>query len=108
MALALCLQYVLSKHAGLKATFAADVASDFVGYSERTVREWKRRFHAAGGTFPDSQQGHYTQGGVLWQDEDLNQKARDYIRFEGKIKGKPNLTVRLFCSWVNTNLHWKS
>ena len=34
MALALCVQHVLSKHAGLKAIFAANVAADLVGYSE--------------------------------------------------------------------------
>ena len=39
MALVLCVQHVLYKHAGLKATFAAKyVASDLVGYSKRTVK----------------------------------------------------------------------
>ena len=41
---------------------------------------------------------------MLWSDKSLNKKAKQYIRENACVKGKPNLTVGQFCEWVNNNL----
>ena len=39
-----------------------------------------------------------------WANEDLNKKATRHIREYGDVKGQPNLTVGMFCQWVNDHL----
>ena len=56
------------------------------------------------GLFPDSEQGHYQRKGILWQDEELCEAARDYIRSNAVVKGRPNLNAVSFCRWVNESL----
>ena len=41
---------------------------------------------------------------MLWNNEALNKKATRYIREHANVKGQPNLTVRMFCQWVNDDL----
>ena len=36
--------------------------------------------------------------------EDLNKKAKKYLRDNYNVKGKPNLTVGSFCEWINNDL----
>ena len=95
MTVAICIQHVLTMYGGLKR------AGDVLGYSDRTVREWRLSLTEQG--FPDSYQGKY-QRILLWSDEELNQKATEFIRTNGKAKGKPNLTTLTFCEWVNSDL----
>ena len=56
------------------------------------------------GVLPDSKQGKYQRNGVLWQDEELNEKARQYVRVNSSVKGQPNMTCATFCKWVNKTL----
>ena len=49
-------------------------------------------------------QGKYQRQELLWNGEELNQKARKYIRANASVKGQPNLTASNFCQWVNCDL----
>ena len=97
----LCFQ--LSKHFDLGDTKVAEIAGIMVKRSDRTAREWRKQFLEEG-EVPESKQGKYQKSGVPWSDESLNKKAKQYIRENACVKGKPNLTVGQFCEWVNNNL----
>ena len=90
----MCFQ--LSKHFDLGGTKVAEIAGIMVGRSDRTVREWRKQCLEEG-KVPESKQGKYQRSGVLWSDESLNKKAKQYIRENACVKGKPNLTVIQFC-----------
>ena len=51
-----------------------------------------------------NKQGQYQRIGVLWKNEDINNKASRYICDNAAVKGKPNLTAGKFCEWVNDEL----
>ena len=59
---------------------AADCIATLVGKNERTVREWRSLFVNNEGNFPESQQDKYCREGVLWNNEELNEAASDYVR----------------------------
>ena len=40
----------------------------------------------------------------MWQNEELNQEAREYVHQNSAVKGHPNLTSIDFCRWVNDSL----
>ncbi len=103
VSLGLFLCFQLSKHFQLGETKAAEVAGEMIGKSDRTVREWRAYFNN-NGAIPESKQGKYEQSGVLWTSEDLNKKASRYIRENATVKGRPNMTVGMFCQWVNDDL----
>ena len=69
--------------------------------SDRSVRRWRSEVIDNDGVLPESQQGRYQRSGVLWQNEELNKKAREYVRTNAAVKGQPNLTAGDFCKWVN-------
>ena len=55
--------------------------------------------------------GKYERSGIIWCKrkkgtfvEQLNAKAKKYIRLNSNVKGHPNLTVGSFCQWVNNTL----
>ena len=83
---------------------AAGLIGDLLGKGERTVWEWRSKFLENKGCFPESLQGKYQRQGVLWQSEELNTKARKYVRENTVVKGRPNLTAGSFCRWVNEDL----
>ena len=64
--LVFCLQFTLCN--------SAKLISELLGYSDRTIREWRSIFISNEGSFPDSEQGKYQRACVLWQNEDLNKK----------------------------------
>ena len=82
-------------------TKAAEYAATMVKKNERTVRRWRSGLIDNNGVLPESQQGHYQRSGVLWQNEELNKKAVEYVRENAAVKGRPNLTTVDFCKWVN-------
>lgn len=82
-------------------TDAAKVIAQVIGRCDRTVRQWRKDFITNNGSFPDSLQGKYQREGVLWQNEELNRLATNYVRENAVTKGKPNLTNGKFCKWVN-------
>ena len=97
----MCFQ--LSKHFNLGKTKAAEHAGEMVGQSDKSVREWRKKFLEEG-EVPESKQGKYQRSGVLWSDEALNRKAARHIHENASVKGQPNLTVSQFCQWVNDDL----
>ena len=50
---------------------------------------------------PESKQGRYQRSGVLWNNEELNKLAADYVQNNSFVKGKPKMTAFNFCKWVN-------
>ena len=82
-------------------TRAAEHAANMVKKSDRSVRRWRSEVIDKGGVLPESQHGRYQRSGVLRQNEELNKKAREYVRANAAVKGRPNLTSVDFCKWVN-------
>ena len=60
-----------------------------------TVRRWVDKFVANNG-------GHYNN--TLMSNEELCERARVYVRENAAPRGRPNLTARAFCQWVNNEL----
>ena len=82
-------------------TRATEHAATMVKRCSRTVRRWRSEVIGNDGVLPESQQGRYHRTGVLWQNEELNKMAREYVRANAAVKGRPNLTSVDFCKWVN-------
>ena len=101
LSVSILLWHVLVGILGLKVTYAAETIGNLLGRSDRTVRDWRTTFNFNNGSFPDTLQGKYQRTGVVWQSEELNKKARRYVRENAVTKGKPNLTATSFCQWVN-------
>ena len=99
--LALFLSYQLVHMFSFTETNAALYAAATVNKSDRTVRRWRSAVMENDGAIPESQQGRYQRSGVLWNNEELNKKASDYVRQNAAVKGRPNLTSIDFCRWVN-------
>lgn len=57
-----------------------------------------------GGFLPDSLRGKHARTGVLRSKEKLDTKASKYTWENASVPGKPNLTVSIFCQWVNSAL----
>ena len=92
MSLVVTLNYLLD-NCGVLRTAAAKKIATLIGKSKRTVREWQSTFFKNSGSFPDSEQGHYQRIGILWQHEELCEAARDYVRSNAVVKGRPNLNA---------------
>ena len=103
VSVALFSYFQLSKH-DVGETQAAEMAGLMVGKSGRAIREWKSYFFAHDDSIPGSKQGKYERSGIIWGNEQLNAKAKKYIRLNSNVKGRPNLTVGSFCQWVNNTL----
>ena len=67
------------------------------------MRQWRADF-LVNKAIPDSKQGRYQRNGMIWSSESLNSKAKKYVRENVNVKGRPNLTSRSFCCWVNEML----
>ena len=104
MSLAIVLHYALVEVNGIAVSKAANLIASMIGKTERTVRDWKYSFIANDCSFPESQQGKYRRQGILWQNEELNDAASNYVRANAVVKGKPNMTAITFCLWVNESL----
>ena len=82
-------------------TRAAEFVSTIIGKSDRTIRQWRHDLISNDGILPGTKQGQYQRSGVLWQNEELSEKAIQYVHANAAVKGKPNLTSMDFCKWVN-------
>ena len=69
---------------------SAEMAAIMIGKSNRTVRQWRSDIVANDGDLPETKQGKYQMTGVLWQNEDLNKQATEYVRLNACVKGVPN------------------
>ena len=101
VSLGLFLSSQLANHLNIGNTKAAELASAMMNKSDKTIREWRAHFFANEGEIPESSQGTYQRSGIMWSREDLNKKTTKYIRENADVKGRPNLTARQFCNWVN-------
>ena len=102
LAMFLCFQLV--KQFEFTKTKAAEYTATMLNKSEQTVRRWRSALVENDGVLPESKQGRYQRSGVLWQNEDFNKKATEYVRVNAAVKGRPNLTSADFCRWVNESL----
>lgn len=82
MSLAITLHYAMVELSDLPCGSTTDLIASFLGRTERTIREWKYN----SGSFPDSQQGKYRREGLLWQNEELNEAAADYVRANAVVR----------------------
>ena len=85
-------------------TKAAEYAATMLKKNERTVRQWRNEVVRNNGVMPESKHGRHQRSGVMWRNEELNKKAREYVRANAHVKGRPNLTSIDFCRWVNETL----
>jgi hypothetical protein len=87
----------LKKHFGVGEARVAEIVGEMIGKSDRTAREWKANFISNEGTINESKQGKYKRTGLVWENEELNTKAKKHKRLNNSVKGYPNLTVSSFC-----------
>ena len=59
-------------------TKAAEYAASMMKKSDRTARRWRSAL-IDDGVLPESEQGRYQRSGVLWKNEELNEKAVEYV-----------------------------
>ena len=86
---------------GLSKTDTAAVVGEVLHKNEHTIRGWVDDFMSNGGEFSESQQGHYVRNNTLMSNEELCERAREYVRENAAPRGRPNLTSGAFCQWVN-------
>ena len=67
-------------------TNAAQCTANLIGKCERSVRKWRSELIENNGEFPESKQGRYQRSGVLWSNEDLNEKAKTFVRANAALK----------------------
>ena len=72
-------------------------------HNEKTIRAWHHDYYRNQGHFTESKKGKHSRQFIL-DDEDLRQKATQWVRANATVKGKPNLTGAKFSAWVNTHL----
>ena len=104
MTFTLLLHQLLVNRMQIPVTEASKLIGETVKKSDRTVREYRSIFNGNEYSFPDSLQGKYQRKGVLWQNEKLNKLATKFVRENAAVKGRPNMTARSFCHWVNDDL----
>ena len=59
-------------------TKAAEYAASMMKKSDRTARRWRSTL-IDDGVLPELEQWRYQQSGVLWQNEEQNKKAVEYV-----------------------------
>ena len=101
VSVAMFLCYHLVSMFSFTETKAAEYAATMLNKNERTVRRWRNAVVSNDGVMPESKHGRHQRIGVLWRNEELNKKAREYVRANAHVKGRPNLTSIDFCWWVN-------
>ena len=90
--LAMFLSYQLVDVFSFTKTNAAQHAAAMVQNNDQTVCQWRSGVIENNGVLPQSQQGRYQRSGVLWNNEELNRRATEYVRQNAAVKGRPNLT----------------
>lgn len=88
---------------GLLKTSAAKEVALCLGYSEKTVRRWRKDFLVGSRRFTVDGRGKYARNRVI-NDEEYHDLALKWIHENAYVKGKPNMTAADFCTWVNDTL----
>ena len=82
---------------------AAREAGSIIGFNEKTIRRHRNDFFSNKGKLTLSRQGKYERH-CVYHDEDLNRKAREWVRENAFKKGAPNMNAAAFCEFVNNKL----
>ena len=101
--LALILMDTFRARFGLTDVAAASEAGLVVGYSERSIRTWRKKFHENEGEFDESLKGKHSRPYVL-DDENCRKKALAWLHGRAYEKDQPNMTAATFANWVNSDL----
>ena len=88
---------------GLLKTSAAKEVALCLGYSEKTVRRWRKDFLVGSRRFTVDGRGKYARNKVI-RDEEYRKLALKWSHENAYVKGKPNMTAADFCTWVNNTL----
>ena len=72
-------------------------------HNEKTIHAWRQDFYTNHGHFTESRQGKHARPFIL-DDKGLRHKAAQWVRANGTVKKRPNMTGAKFCTWVNTHL----
>lgn len=91
LAMLLCFSFM--KEFAFTESRAAETTAKIINKADKTSRHWRTDLITNDGNFSESKQGKYQRSGVLWCDEELTKEAREYVRLNASVKGKPNLTV---------------
>ena len=75
MSLAMFVYYHLVTMLSFTETRVAEHVAMMIGYSDRTVRQWRHDLVENDGVLQETKQGRYQHSGVLWQNEELNKEA---------------------------------
>ena len=78
-------------------------AASATGYSERTVRRLWQDFSSNGASLSESEQGRYAREKIM-DDQSACEQAREWVRENAAEKGRPNMTARDFCGYLNNEL----
>ena len=101
--LAVILMESFKNRQGMKVKDSAQEAGSIVGFNEKTVRKYRNDFFNNKGYLSEFRQGKYDRH-CIYRDEDLNQKAREWVRENAFKKGAPNMTAMAFCEYTNNHL----
>ena len=100
---------------GKKVLEACDLAAASTTFSSRTIRRWASDvfagYSAVVSSVDDitderlelelmSGRGSHSKWVTLIADENFRKEAKEYVLENGYVKGKPNLTLQKFVSWV--------
>eukprot|EP00734_Pompholyxophrys_sp_LG126_P000175 Pompholyxophrys_sp_v1_NODE_29_length_3693_cov_2.397746.p1 type:complete len:377 gc:universal NODE_29_length_3693_cov_2.397746:3207-2077(-) len=93
--------HFLSK--GFSIKNALDYSADIIDYHANTLRVWRDEY-LEDGAFVESARGRNVKVPWLLEDEDLQKKARQFIRANANKTGEPNMTSVDFAHYLNTDL----
>ena len=88
---------------GLTDVAAASEAGLVVGYSEKSIRSWRKEFYENEGEVDESLKGKHSRPYVL-DDEKCRKKALDWLRERIHVKDQPSMTAATFANWINSEL----
>jgi hypothetical protein len=88
---------------GMKITDAAVYAASVIGYSERSVREWKNDFRLSQ-AFTTSKRGKHSKVESPFDDPILCKQAKEWVAAHAVVKGMAPMSVFDFLQYCNTEL----
>ena len=84
-------------HFGLLKMSAAKEVALYLGYSEKTVRRWRKDFIVGSRHYSVDGRGKYAQNIVI-NDKEYRDLALNWIHENAYVKGNPNMTAADFCT----------
>ena len=104
--LALFLCHIFTSELKMPHSKAAEHTAKIIGRTDRTIRQWRSDL-VAYGEIRESQKGKYERPKLLWDNKELNDKARAFVqaRTAFMVQGKQSMMkTKDFCQWVNETL----